>query len=466
MRRYRRRFDSTEIAPGQARPGIRTRQGRFVYSGTPICVVGAGMYGLRAYGHHAPLNVEAWDEHLERLAAIQTTHVRWRLRFNPWLFCFDRTGAAPAPWQGEPGNWNLSAFNNRFWDAVRHVVRTAERLGILVEFVLFDIRAFEPQRGGHGWALNPFRAENGGPITGSGVPALFNLAAPRNLALDLADPLPMPGQQAAAQAALQRYVRHAVEVLDDLPNVSWAIASRMDGSDPSRVAFALHFLQFLRTVDKLDRATSLSGVGPLRGDAVFFRLTGIDTVQFQYDEMACRNPERLRDVAWNLRAYGKPVFADRVGWNLAEPRAASCERAAIWEVHLAGGHASLADPTDLALRSAHTAVGAFARIVEEHCLWHATPRRECVVAAPEGVRATAAVDGDYGAIYLFTDAPCSGGMLRLRIPDGRWRVAFYDPQTAMECGAAAEVTAERDGVEIGLPAFAEDLVVTITWLEA
>jgi hypothetical protein len=57
-------------------------------------------------------------------------------------------------------------------------------------------------------------------------------------------------------------------------------------------------------------------------------------------------------------------------------------------------------------------------------------------------------------------------MLRLRIPDGRWRVAFYDPQTAMECGAAAEVTAERDGVEIGLPAFAEDLVVTITWLEA
>src|SRR2546430_3231693 len=104
-------LDTTEIADGESPAGgLRTRLGRFYYHGAPIYLVRTGTYGFRTDRGYDGRDPEFWRGLVDRLAALQSGGVRFRLRIDPWAFCYDPD--ALCPWNRTETGWDLKAFDD------------------------------------------------------------------------------------------------------------------------------------------------------------------------------------------------------------------------------------------------------------------------------------------------------------------------------------------------------------------
>ena len=446
-------FDNTEVAIGrEPGPGLRTQQGRFLFAGEPVHLLGAGTLSLARAGGCPGDDLDAWRGYLRLLSARQSPHTLFRVRINLWGFAAPGASGA-APYVPAADGWNLEAFDPDYWGLLRQVVQEARRAGVLVEVVLLDAASLLGADGAGVWRRHPWNAANGGPIAGRPIPALYSLASPRDLRLcDAPDP-GEPGAR-ALQRHVQRLVRQAVRTLDGLHNVSWEIVHGIDGCDPVRCGFVEHLVAFLWEHDGDDRSATCSGCQPLRGDPAYYRMRGIDTAQFLLDPRGLDPHSGVAEVIRRVRAYGKPAVCAGV---LGAPGGDAAERRRFWQAALAGGAMTAAGPSTMGDTTALRWLGALARIAEDARL---TVMREAVDLArceETDVFALGGIGPQDGLVYLSSERPVAATRVLLRLPAGAWRLRWLDPRTAESAGPGPASVLTGDAV-VETPPFEEDLV--------
>jgi hypothetical protein len=459
--------DSTEIDEDAVVAGLRTRRGRFVYNGTSIHIVGSGMEGIRQDLGYDGRDLHVWKAYIDMLAGLQTEHVRMRLRFNPWAFCRGEGEYCGSPWVHQNGQYDLGRFDEEFWSLVHSIAEYADEKGLLMEFVLFDARSFFRGRHAPRWDRHPFNAAVGGPIEGPPLPAFYNLAEPESLDLFRSG---VPGSGTATtrlQGVQQAYVFQAVRALDALQNVCWEIVNEIEGSDPVRVGFVSHFVEFLRRHDPIDRLVACSGKSPLRGDAAYFRITGIDAVHFHMKGGAYDAHYDIVETILELAQYGKPVVNDEADWTPSRADggrrsglAPKEVRWALWQSFLAGGSTTAPRWQPFEHSAVHDWIAVFAGIAESLALARLEYRVDAIPALPSGVNGNGAVGGEQAVIYLTSDSPVPKGQMRVHLPAGHWDGEAVDPRDGSRRG---DVSLGSTGatVDVDIPAFEEDLVVLL-----
>lgn len=151
--------------------------------------------------------------------------------FNPLPFL--RTGPGMAL-DGKPG-FDVTKFNQAYFDRLRERVRQAGGQGIYVSVMLFDGWSINDKHKGRGnpWRGHPFNADNnvnginGDPNnTGQGTET-HTLRIP------------------AITAIQEAYVRKVIDTVNDLDNVLYEISNESDGS-PVAKDWHYHMIEFIR----------------------------------------------------------------------------------------------------------------------------------------------------------------------------------------------------------------------------
>jgi len=164
---------------------------------------------LKDHGHNF-IRLWRW-EHFKSQAAGGAFHLC--MSPQPW----PRTGPGTAT-DGKP-KFDLSRFDQAYFDRLRDRVSAAGEAGIYVAVLLFD-----------GWALHlspppdnveghPFHAANN--VNGIGITSIIDYEV-----------LPLDPRVQTLQEA---YIRKVVDVLHDLPNVLYEVANESSGADADAV---------------------------------------------------------------------------------------------------------------------------------------------------------------------------------------------------------------------------------------
>lgn len=466
MRRF---LDSTEVEEGQETPpGLRTQHGRFLYQGAPIYLVGSGLEGITRFWGYDGRDMEVWRQYIRLLSGIQTQRVRFRLRINLWAFAYDPQGPEFAPWRWDGERFYLEQFHDPCWSLLCQIVREAGDAGLLAEIVLFDSIALTIGKHNDPWSRNPFNAALGGPLSGPPRPHFYNLAEPHNYHLfeQPASEDWTPAKQ--IQRHQQRMVHRAIQCLDGLENVCWEIVSEIEGADPVRVGFVEHWISFLRQHDPADRLVSFSGKHPLRGDEVYYHLTGIDTVHAHLT-LAYYDPhEDLAETIAALSRYGKPVFFDETDWSaegsgmndpLLDEMGPIWERWSFWQAFVAGGYIAADCCRKLERRPLHDWLKVFMQFVEGTEFHRLEYRPDLPITCPAECFAHAALGPAEAVVYLTADRPMQTDALSLKLPTGRWRVTWLDPKSGRKTVRSTALDSDGGESELRMPAFEEDLVL-------
>jgi hypothetical protein len=170
----------------------------------------------------------------------------WRWEVTRWTDKF--TGnevkyARPHPWRRTgPGNANdgepkfdLTQFNQEYFDRLRSRVTAARDRGIYVGVMLFE--GWEIQFS-DGWPHHPFHAANN--VNGIEADADGNGAA---LEYNMIADSPMGKRVLALQEA---YVRKVIDTVNDLDNVLYEIANESHGDS---TAWQYHMIRFIKQVE-------------------------------------------------------------------------------------------------------------------------------------------------------------------------------------------------------------------------
>ncbi len=154
----------------------------------------------------------------------------------PWLR-EARVSGRGAPQQNSGGPFDLTQFNDVYFNRLRELVRCADANGIVVVIQVHD-----------GWtktkfAGHPFNVANGGPLTNKAqfvelhdydheMPSLFD---------------PQWTRQQRHQFYLERFCERLLQATADTPNVMFEIFNEGEWYDVQRLrAFQLHFLDFFK----------------------------------------------------------------------------------------------------------------------------------------------------------------------------------------------------------------------------
>jgi hypothetical protein len=233
--------------------------------------------GFLAERGHNFIRLWRW-EHVRSQAAGGEFHLC--MTPQPWA----RTGPGVAK-DGKP-KFDLTDFNEAFFERLRERVAAAGERGIYVAVMLFD-----------GWALHlspapdhveghPFHA--GSNVNGIGIGSIADYQV-----------LPLDPRVQALQEA---YVRKVIDTLHDLPNVLWEVANESSGGGTADAAFA--------------EALGLAAT-PQWGDSTAWQYWVIGTVQRHEEQMGYqRHPigMTMQFPVPDQTKVNAPLFASRAEW--------------------------------------------------------------------------------------------------------------------------------------------------------
>jgi hypothetical protein len=390
---------------------------------------------------------------IDTLSGLQAEGVRFRVRIDPWAFCYD--DKALSPWSRGTGRYELSHYDDSFWLLLRQIAECASDANVLVEVVLFNAATLRIGRGGLGWLRNPFNSVNGGPLTRDPAARFYNVPRPFHFELAASGSGPID-DDLRLQLAQESFVREAASRLEGLDNITWEISSQMEGMDPVRVGFVSHFVELLREVDTLDRVTTASVRTLRRADQDLYRLVGIDTVQFQLP-FGMEPHKELIETVTALREFGKPVIAGEAEITSGY---ATIARSTVWQTYVAGGH-PCAGPL---LQEDEQALKAFVGFVEQTSPGAISPDGRLTSSRTEGLFCSAGwADDETVVLYATTEASPDSPQVGLKLPGGRWKATFVSP-TSGSVLREDEIEAGRGVASLSLPAFEEDVAVRLVRL--
>jgi hypothetical protein len=161
---------------------------------------------------------------------------------------------------GVPGPFDLTRFNDAYFDRLRELLRCADANGIVVVVQVHD-----------GWpktkfAGHPFNVANGGPLTDrSQYVELHDYEHETPLSFD-----PQWTRPQKHQFYLERFCERLLQATADTPNVLFEIFNEGEWYDVQRLrAFQMHFLDFFKTRTAqplIINDDHLRGVASFRGE--------------------------------------------------------------------------------------------------------------------------------------------------------------------------------------------------------
>ena len=161
----------------------------------------------------------------------------WETSFNPKVkqgaiyydpMPYQRPGPGPA--LDDQPKFDLTLFNQAYFDRLRHRVVAAQENGIYASVMLFNGFSIEGKGnvGGNPWRGHPFNPENNvNAIDGGGGRSIHTLANP------------------AVTAQQEAYIRKVIDTVNDLDNVLYEITNE-DSGDPAGVAWQTHMVRFIK----------------------------------------------------------------------------------------------------------------------------------------------------------------------------------------------------------------------------
>jgi hypothetical protein len=236
-------------------------------SGKAVFLTGSHTWGnLQDYSYAtapSPPSTD-FDAYLAFLKAHNHNFFRlwaWESAFNPNA----KQGATtydPMPYQrpgpgkardGKP-KFDVTRFNQRYFDRLRDRVRAAGDNGIYVSVMLFNGFSIEGKGniGGDPWQGHPLNPENNiNGVDGGGGTAVHTLS------------------NRAVTAVQEEYVRKVIDVVNDCDNVLYEISNEDTGT-PDDTAWQTHFINFIKESDSdkgKQHPVGMTAQWPADGDA-------------------------------------------------------------------------------------------------------------------------------------------------------------------------------------------------------
>jgi hypothetical protein len=182
----------------------------------------------------------AWTTYLDFLTQQQHNHIRlWTWEHTVWPDAGITYAPMPYPRTG-PGlaidglaKFDLNAFDASYFTRLRQRVIEAGQRGIYVTIMLFNGFSIMDKGSGNPWPVSPFNSANNiNAINGD----------PNN---DGAGTEIQTLQVSAITAIQDGYVRHVIDVVNDLDNVLYEISNESEGS-AAALAWQAHMIQLIK----------------------------------------------------------------------------------------------------------------------------------------------------------------------------------------------------------------------------
>ncbi len=190
-------------------------------------------------GTSNPPPVFDYNAYLDTLSHHNHNFIRlWRWETTQWTdkFTGEVKHATPHPWAMRNGKFDLTQFNEAYFQRLRNRVQAAAARGIYVSIMLFE--GWEIQFS-DGWAHHPFHAPNN--VNGIEADASNDgIAIEYNTLQDT----PMGKQVLALQEA---YVRKVIQTVNDLDNVLYEIANEATAAS---TAWQYHMIRFIKETER------------------------------------------------------------------------------------------------------------------------------------------------------------------------------------------------------------------------
>jgi len=333
------------------------------------------------------------------------------------------------PWGGTRKNPDFTTFNKEYWERVDRRIALAAEQGVGINLTLFTSLCLPDE------------------------PASFEMMRP--------------------------YLDRVIARLAGHPNIfCWEVHNEYAKNPRFQQAVA----EFVKANDPHQRpVVSSNGTTdyPLWPNAAWMDMAVVHVCtgnQPQYD---------LRDwylaIARNLRVYGKPAYNNETGREVRHKNDDPVHRRKqLWLAAAAGGYTTWHsyDGCDGIDNTTYVAPGqefaaAFAHWWATKQFWRVDPDFTAVQIAPEDSFrdelvpvALASSSRETVLAYLFTrktGTPVANGHVLLRLPEGEYRVEFFDPATGNECGASLTHVSPglRAVPSLSLPPFKDDLALRI-----
>lgn len=185
-----------------------------------------------------PPPVFDYNAYLDTLSSHGHNFIRlWRWETTQWTdkFTNEVKYATPHPWVRKDGRFDLTQFNEAYFQRLRQRVQAAAARGIYVSIMLFE--GWEIQFS-DGWAHHPFHAPNN--VNGIEADAGNDgIAIEYNTLQDT----PMGKRVLALQEA---YVRKVIDTVNNLDNVLYEIANEATGAS---TAWQYHMIRFIQQTE-------------------------------------------------------------------------------------------------------------------------------------------------------------------------------------------------------------------------
>jgi hypothetical protein len=368
-------------------------------TGAPVLIAGFGSIVPSSEGHDAADDVAG-------LAAGDVGYARvWHLL--PWddgaIWPWDNRTGIPSVHTGRD-RWDLTTWNARYFTRLRDALLRADAAGMIAEPHLFDRVGMSPASHDR-WARNPWASDNNvndletPPGDDDGTPEFYEFDRRPNL-------------RRAQEAWVRRFIDATVEfegVIYEIENEHWEL------DDP---VFADHYARFVKSyLAEAHGVARLVSYSSLEGDLeAFFTRDSVDIVNRHYGGEAEADPLTIHRYLVERWHHGKAVNVDEFANGVTDP---DLLRRMCWITVTSGGHFHIEDalpesrPLDVVAN-----VRAFLRASRWDFV-HAAPAPD--VAAPE-VATCMEEAGEEVVCYA-----SSGGALDLRVADGRYDAALWDP---------------------------------------
>ncbi|MFQ6098322.1 MAG: DUF6298 domain-containing protein, partial [Armatimonadota bacterium] len=337
--------------------------------------------------------------------------------------------------------YDLSRFDERFWDKTRDLCQYARKKGIYVQLTLFDECLLEPDVRGYapGWNWHPFNAINGGPLTGPNGFEAYNVRNERMMDIERA------------------YVEKVIAETSRFDNVLYELCN--EGSTKS-VEWNRYWVEFIS-----QRCDNPIGVNANYTPNDWSDVAACDYLTYHTPFHNGYDAQQNYAIFARNRDKRKPIIIDEANpeYNGDMPGVSPDEfRPCLWVAFMAGGHCALQDDSPCEYGSKTTKyrngqpgrkqIGYLLKFASRLRLSDFRPADDIIVKGPQVCHAMAA-RGEW-VVYAF------GRPLRfaLRLPVGEYRSVYYSPRTG-KFGAQVDWTVRGGSLVIDPPTRDPDVAV-------